>query len=291
MVCALGCSDRLAARSHECDFPPEVRTLPALTEAKLDPAAPSRAIDDRVKALVRDGLSIYRVDPEALREAAPTLVLTQDQCEVCAASLADVEAALAEWVGGRPRVVSLSPRTLGDVWDDIARVAEALGVPERGAALCESLAGRVADVAERSQRIRPRPSLACVEWLDPLMAAGNWMPELVTLAGGRNLFGETGAHSPWLAPEALAAADPDVVLLVPCGFDVARTRAELPALAARLEWRGLRALREGRVFVADGNAFFNRPGPRLADSLEILAEILHPDHFAPQHRGSGWEPL
>jgi iron complex transport system substrate-binding protein len=290
IVCALGCRERLVGRSHECDFPPEVAALPALTRPKLDASAPSRAIDERVKSLVRDGLSVYHVDAEKLRELRPDLVLTQDQCEVCAASLGDVEEALATWTGARPRVLSLDPKTLGDVWGDLVRVSEALGVPERGRSLCEELATQVDRVTEQTQRVRRRPSLACIEWIDPLMAAGNWVPELVTLAGGHDLFGESGSASPWIDLASLAAADPDVILALPCGFDLARTRAELPALARQPGWQALRAVREGRVFVADGNQYFNRPGPRLADSLEILAEILHPDLFPPRLRGTGWEP-
>jgi iron complex transport system substrate-binding protein len=289
IACALGFEKDLVGRSHECDHPPEVAGLPALTRPRLDPAASSAAVDARVKELVGRGLSVYDVDAERLRELAPDVILTQDQCEVCAASLGDVEAALADWLGARPRLVSLRPATLGDVWGDVARVAAALGAPARGSSLCEALADRVTEVAERSQRLRPRPAVACIEWLDPLMAAGNWVPELVTLAGGRNLLGTAGAHSPWISLEELAAADADVLVLLPCGFDLARTRAELPALAHRKGWDELRAVRERRVFATDGNQFFNRPGPRLVESLEILAEILHPQEFAPRHRGSGWE--
>ena len=290
IVHALGLGERLVGRSHECDFPPELSHLPVLTEPKLDPAAPSAEIDARVKQLVSDGLSVYRVDAEALRRLAPTVILTQTQCEVCAASTSDVEAALADWVGDRPQIVSLEPSTLGDVWEDLLRVAEALGARERGAALAAALAERVTEIAERSQRLRPHPGVACIEWLDPLMAAGNWVPELVTLAGGRDLLGRGGAHSPWLEIDALVAADPEVIVALPCGFDLARTRAEMAPLTARPEWSGLRAVREGRVYVTDGNQYFNRPGPRLADSLEILAEILHPEEFAPTRRGADWQP-
>jgi iron complex transport system substrate-binding protein len=289
IVCALGLGPRLVGRSHECDFPPEVRGLPALTEARLDPAAPSREIDDRVKQLVRDGLSIYRVDAEKLRALAPSLVLTQEQCEVCAASPRDVEEALAIWTGGRPRVVSLAPATLSDVWGDLVAVAAALGVEQRGEALAERLASRLTDVSERTLRIRPRPRVAAIEWTDPLMAAGNWMPELIALAGGASLFGETGRHSPWLEWEALRAADPDLIVVLPCGFGLARTRREMAPLVAKPGWSELRAVREGRVFLTDGNQFFNRPGPRLVESLEILAEILHPAEFPARHRGTGWE--
>ena len=291
IACALGFEGQLVGRSHECDFPPGVARLPALTQPKLDVNARSAEIDGRVKALVRDGLSVYRVDAELLRELEPTLILTQDQCEVCAASLEDVEAALAEWTGARPGVVSLDPNELGDVWRDMNRVADALGAPERGRALTEELAGRITDVGERTLRIRARPSVACIEWIDPLMAAGNWMPELVALAGGKNLFGDAGAHSPWMQWEELRDADPDVVVVLPCGFDLARTRAEMAPLLAQPGWGDLRAVREGRVFLTDGHQYFNRPGPRLVESLEILAEILHPDHFPATHRDSAWQPL
>jgi iron complex transport system substrate-binding protein len=146
-------------------------------------------------------------------------------------------------------------------------------------------------IAEQTLRIRQRPSVACVEWVDPLMAAGNWVPELVTLAGGTSVFGEKGEHSPWLEWESLRAADPEVIVLLPCGFDIERTRQELAPLIAQPGWDDLQAVRSGRVFVTDGNQYFNRPGPRLIESVEILAEILHPDHFAAKHRDTGWQPL
>jgi iron complex transport system substrate-binding protein len=291
IACALGFREALVGRSHECDFPPGVEALPVCTEPKLDPEATSRAIDDAVKRFVRDGLSIYRVDPEQLRTLAPDVILTQDQCEVCAASLADVEAAVREWVGGAPQVVSLSPETLGDVWGDLERMATALGAPERGRALAETLTERVTEIGERAAGLGSHPRVALVEWIDPLMGAGNWMPELVSLAGGTPLFGKPGAHSPWLAWQELRDADPDVVVILPCGFDRERSRRELPPLLAQPGWDALTAVKAGRVYLADGNQYFNRPGPRLVESLEILAEVLHPDAFAFGHEGSGWERL
>jgi iron complex transport system substrate-binding protein len=291
ITCALGFGDALVGRSHECDFPPEVERLPALTEPKLDTRAASAAIDGRVKQLVAEGLSVYRVDVDKLRELRPTLILTQDQCEVCAASLGDVEEALSDWLGEPPRVVSLHPNRLGDVWGDFERVATALGEAARGREFAASLSKRLAEISEQTLRIRARPSVACVEWIDPLMAAGNWIPELVTLAGGRPLFGEAGAHSPWLDWDAMREADPEIAVLIPCGFDIERTRQEIGPLIAQPGWSDLQAVRTGRVFVADGNQYFNRPGPRLLESLEILAEILHPDHFAPRHESTGWQVL
>ena len=240
---------------------------------------------------MRDGLSVYRVDAVRLQELEPTLILTQDQCEVCAVSLKDLEAALQAWVGGTPRVLSLDPKRLDDVWADIRQVATALGEPERGEQLTRSLAERIRGIAERAGPAADGPQVACIEWIDPLMAAGNWQPELVALAGGRSLFGTAGEHSPWIRWEELRAADPDVIVVLPCGFDLERVRHEMPPLRAQPGWDELRAVREGRVFLTDGNQYFNRPGPRLVESLEILAEILHPDRFPARHHGIGWQPL
>ena len=160
----------------------------------------------------------------------------------------------------------------------------------RGAELVRRLQWRVADIERRVAALQARPRVAVVEWIEPLMAAGNWMPELVALAGGVNLFGEARKHSPWMTWDALVAADPDVILVSPCGFDIPRTRSEMPTLAARPGWASLRAVRSGRVYLADGNAFFHRPGPRLVESLEILAEVLHPDAFRFGHEGRGFVP-
>jgi iron complex transport system substrate-binding protein len=288
IVCALGFEDDLVGRSHECDFPESVRRLPVCTEPKLPVNGTSREIDASVRAIVAGAASVYRVHPEVLERLRPDVIVTQTQCEVCAVSLADVEAALCEVVGSRPRLVALEPNALEDVWSDIGRVALALGAPERGEALVAALRARMESVAARARGL-PRPRVACIEWIDPLMAAGNWMPELVALAGGENVFGEAGRHAPDLRWEDLVAADPDVVLVMPCGFDLARSRDDLPVLTRRPEWPRLRAVRSGRVVLADGNQYFNRPGPRLAESLEILAEVLHPGAFPARFQGRGWE--
>jgi iron complex transport system substrate-binding protein len=291
IVCALGLGSRLVGRSHECDHPPFVRELPPCTEAKLDPAAPGAEIDRRVKALVSEGLSVYRVDAERLRALRPDAILTQEQCHVCAATPHDLEEALADWLGARPLVLSLSPRTLGDVFADLTRAAEALGVAERGRALVAELVERVSAIGEKTGDLSPRPRVACLEWIDPLMAAGFWLPELVRLAGGTALLGGSGQPSPWIELGGLRDADPDVIVVLPCGFDLERTRRELAPLAQTPGFTELRAVRQGRVALADGNAYFNRPGPRLVESLEILAEILHPDRFDFGHAGSAWQWL
>jgi iron complex transport system substrate-binding protein len=289
IVCALGFEEHLVGRSHECDYPESVKRLPVCTQPKFDPDGTSYQIDQRVKAIVQEGLSVYRVDGEKLRELEPDIIVTQSHCEVCAVSLRDVERAVCAWLRACPQLVSLAPNGLADVWASIEQVADTLKVPERGAEVIRSLQARMQIIAERTHGLARRPTVACIEWIEPLMAAGNWMPELVELAGGVHLFGIAGTHSPWMTWEQLCEADPEVLILLPCGFDIARTRRDLPELKNRPEWPRLRAVRDGRVFVADGNQYFNRPGPRLVESLEILAELLHPEVFAFGHEGTGWQ--
>jgi iron complex transport system substrate-binding protein len=291
IVSALGCRDALVARSHECDFPPDVAALPCCTEPKIDLKGSSQDIDDRVKAVVEDGLSVYRVDGDALKALRPDVIITQSQCEVCAVSENDLRAVVCDWLDATPVIVTLKPDALDDIWTDIRNVADAIGATERGRGLIAELQARLAAIADATARLPSRPRVACVEWIDPLMAGGNWIPELVTMAGGTCLFGEAGKHSPWMEWEDLRAADPDAIVVLPCGFDIARTRREMPALTERPGWRDLRAVRESRVYLTDGNQYFNRPGPRIAESLEILAEILHPDQFQFGHEGVGWEVL
>jgi len=291
IVCALGLEDFLVGRSHECDFPASVRRLPVLTRSTVDPSAPSGAIDRCVRERSERALSLYEVDREALGRLQPDVVLTQVQCEVCAVSVRDVEGALEGWLGRRPKVVPLGGSDLEGVWADVRRVSRALGRPGKGDALVGRLERRIDAVARRAGDRRPRPTVACLEWLDPLMASGNWVPELVRLAGGRALFGRAGRRSPGLDWGALLHADPEVIAAFPCGFDLERTLRELALLESRPDWGNLRAVQGGRVCAADGNAFFNRPGPRLVESLEILAEMIHPDALDFGHRGTRWRVL
>jgi iron complex transport system substrate-binding protein len=291
IVCALGFEPQMAGRSHECDFPASIKRLPVCTRPKFEVEGLSYEIDQRVKAILQEALSVYRVDAGLLERLQPTHIITQSQCEVCAVSFQDVEQAVCQFTSSQPVIVSLEPNALADVWADIRRVADALGAPERGDRLVASLRQRMDDIAAKARTTDSRPTVACIEWIDPLMAAGNWMPELVELAGGVNLCGEAGKHSPWMKWEELVANDPDVIFISPCGFDLARTLQETPLLTGRAEWSDLKAVRSGRVFVADGNQYFNRPGPRLAESLEILAEMLHPESFHFGHENEGWVVL
>ncbi len=290
IVCVLGAADRLVGRSHECDHPPEICfSLPACTSAKLDASAPSGEIDRQVKNLLQDAVSIYQVDAATLKELKPDLIITQAQCEVCAVSLAEVEQAVGAWSGKRPQILSLSPNRLADIWSDIGRVALALDLEDHGREVLRDLKTRMVNIIEKSCVVKKRPTVACIEWIEPLMAAGNWVPELVELAGGANVAGEPGKHSDWMNWDTLRRHDPEIIIALPCGFDLARTRSEMAALARQPDWPKLRAVKNHRVFATDGNQYFNRPGPRMVESLEILAEIIHADRFHFGHRGKAWD--
>jgi iron complex transport system substrate-binding protein len=283
--------DQLVGRSHECDYPPSVKGLPVCTRPNFATDGSSREIDQRVKATLQEALSVYRVEVDLLRVLRPSHIITQAQCEVCAVSLEEVERVVCDLTDTKPVIVSLQPNSLADVWGDIQRVARALGVPERGHRLTRKLRDRMAFIAEKTRPLSLHPRVACIEWIDPLMAAGNWMPELVEMAGGINLFGEAGKHSPWMTWGDLQKADPDVILVLPCGFDIQRIRQERHVLTQKPEWADLKAVRGRRVYVMDGNQYFNRPGPRLAESLEILGEVLHPELFTFGHEGVSWQGL
>jgi iron complex transport system substrate-binding protein len=280
IVAALGMGDRLVGISHECDYPPEVLDRPRLSAPKIDPGVPSGEIDRSVRELVRDGLSVYRVDVEALERLRPDVIVTQDHCEVCAVSLSDVENAVCSLDLPNTRVCSLHPGVLEDVRRDFRRVASSLGVPERGEALVAHFDTRLVDVRRRLEQAGSAPArVVMLEWLAPPMVAGGWMPELARAAGAEPLIVEEAGRFSQVEWDDVVAADPDVVIVLPCGFDVSRSLEEMrrPEVATAL--RRMQAVREGRCFVLDGNAYFNRPGPRLADSAELLAAVLHPDVF------------
>jgi iron complex transport system substrate-binding protein len=230
-----------------------------------------------VRAALADALSVYAVDEVRLGALAPDLIVTQDLCEVCAVSLDDVRAAVARLAGReRVEILSLRPTCLEDVLGDVGRIAEALGVLDRGVELQRSLRDRFAAVAKRAEQASSRPGVVSLEWLDPLMIGGTWMPELIELAGGTPLGARPGAPAPTVTAEALRALDPDVIVIKPCGFTVARSLEERELLERSI----MSAARSGaRVYLTDGNAFFNRPGPRLVESAEILAACIHPELF------------
>lgn len=275
---ALGLEHNLVGRSHECDFPPAVAALPVCTSTKLEKGLTSQGIEDRVKAIVEKGLSVYDVDAPLLKALRPDVILTQAQCAVCAVTPADLEEALASWVGTPPRLVSLAPDDLGDVFGDLQRVADAAGVPERAP---EAAARMKAGLAALPEPLPRRPTMLAIEWIQPLMVAGNWVPELITAAGAEPLLAAPGVHSHWIEAAAVIAADPDIIALMPCGYQLAQTLPEARALLAQAPWAELRAVREGRVFAVDGHHLFNRPGPRLVESAEVLACLIHTPDAVP----------
>jgi iron complex transport system substrate-binding protein len=291
IVHALGQFPNQVGRSHECDFPPEVAALPVCTKPTIDIHADSREIDRAVKDRVRNALSVYDVYDDVLERLQPTHIITQTQCEVCAVSLRDVERSVASRLASKPAIISLTPNALADVWDDIQRVADSLDIAEYGNRVIASFKKRMNAISERARAAHERPRVACIEWIEPLMAGGNWTPELIDMAAGVNLFGEAGKHSGYFTWQELEQSDPDVIVISPCGFDMERTGQEMHWLTDRPAWHGLRAVRQGRVYLADGNLYFNRPGPSLVETLEILAEMLHPAIFQATYEGAAWKKL
>lgn len=284
MIAKLGCLDSLVGRSHECDYPPEVKALPVVSTVQIDIHTDSAQIDAQIKQLAQTSvapqdaalkaLSIYAIDVAQLQALRPDVIFTQTQCEVCAVSERDVTRAIEQLTGLQPRVVSLAPYRLSDVWEDVLRVGEALGRRERAGRLVQGYQRRLKHLSDTTTRFGTKPRVTVLEWLDPLMAAGNWAPELVAYAGGENVFGEIGHHSPWLSWEELQAADPDVLVLSPCGFTLERTMVDVAILRKHSLWQSLKAVRNGRVYAIDGNAYLNRSGPRLVESAELLSRVI-----------------
>lgn len=281
IVHTLGLTPSLVGRSHECDYPEEILGLPVCTKPSIAVDGSSAAIDALVRRRIVSAISVYEVFSDVLTRLQPTHIITQTHCRVCAVSLDDVERALGADIASRPKLVSLEPNSLADILTDIRRVADTCGVPARGEQVVRDLEANMDRISKLCYGSNRRPRVACIEWLEPLMASGNWVPELVELANGENLFGDAGQHSPYMSWEQLRASEPDVILVSPCGFDLERTRREMYWLTDRPEWSDLKAVRSQQVYLIDGNQFMNRPSPRVADSLRIMAEIFHPTVMAP----------
>jgi iron complex transport system substrate-binding protein len=301
MVAALGCLDQMVGRSHECDYPPAVLALPVVSTVQIDINASSSQIDAQVKQLAQENrepedpalkaLSIYAIDVDKLQELRPDVIFTQTQCEVCAVSERDVIKAIAHLTGLQPLVVSLSPYRLQDVWEDVLRVGHALGKHGQAQALVEKYQQRLADLAAKTANFGTKPRVAVLEWLDPLMGAGNWTPELVAYAGGENTFGEIGQHTPWITWEELQATNPDVIVLSPCGYTLERAMQDVPLLQNHSVWTGLQAVQNGRVYAIDGNQYLNRSGPRLVESAELLARVIWGERLPIVVDNNGWQQV
>jgi len=275
---AIGLGHSIFGVSHECDFPPDAATKPSLLRPRVDPSASPAEIDRRVGEIIARGESIYAVDADLLRSLAPDLILTQDLCHVCAASPDDLATALTRFPKP-PQVLSLTPRSLAEVWDDVRRVGEATGRKREAETLAVSLEARVKAIAEVAASTRSRPRVLCLEWLDPCYVGGHWVPEMVALAGGEDVLGRLREPSYRVTADQIMSSRPDVIVITPCGYAVDRAAAEfrldlLPPASATLP-----AVRDDRVFAVDANAYFSRPGPRLADGVALLAHLIHPELF------------
>jgi iron complex transport system substrate-binding protein len=279
IVGALGLLDALVGVSHECDHPPEARARPQVTHCEIHGGAlPSGHIDRWVTETLNRTGTLYTMDEPLIRRLQPDLILTQRLCDVCAVGY-DSVTAFAATLPGPPVVVNLEPATLSDIFEDIRRVARAAGVADRAERAIVSLVARVESVRARAAPARHRPRCLLLEWIDPPFACGHWNPELVEIAGGEEPLGHEGRPSRRVTWDEVRQARPDVLLIACCGFDLGRTRADLPLLRDREGWNDIPAVRDGRVYAVDGSQYFSRPGPRVVDSLEIAAEILHPDLF------------
>lgn len=287
-LCALGFADQLVGRSHECDFPPSIQSLTVCSEAKFDLQGNSLEIDQRVHETLQSAISVYRVFPDELERLKPTHIITQDQCEVCSVSFKDVERATKALISSSPEIVSLAPNSLEDIYQGIMEMANSLDAQVRGTSLVSRMRERLVDIERNTGDITTRPSVVCVEWIDPFMAAGNWVPNLVQIAGGNDLLGIENVHTPKIALSKLVEADPDKLAIMPCGWGIEKNTAEMLEALQQTEWQSLRAVESGELYITDGNHYFNRPGPRVVESAEILAEIFHPERFNFGHEGSGW---
>jgi len=287
IVCALGAQDQLVGRSHECDFPRGVEELPICTAPKFPLSPDSKVIDTSVSNLVKEGLAVYKVNTNKLAVLRPDVVITQSQCEVCAVSYTDVEQAVEICLGGSVNLVDLTPIGYEDIWEDILKVGKAIEKNAEAETLVSDCKSRIDKLANKTYNLAPK-RVATIEWIDPLMYAANWVPDLIELAGGTNLLGAKNGHSHYMKWEELLAVNPDVIVLMPCGFDIARTLSEIQTITDKPEWNLLEAVQKGEVYIVDGNQYMNRPGPRVVDAVEILAEIFHPEQFSSHYVGSGW---
>ena len=288
IICALGLSDNLVGRSHECDYPENVKALPICSDAKFLPGANSAQIDQQVKEILTEALSIYKIDKELIQSLKPDVIITQTQCEVCAVSLKDVEEALSNLVSSETKIISLEPNILADIFREIKEISVILDVEEAGNTLIEDLEERIDLIKHKLKFFPAKPKVALIEWLSPIMVAGNWIPELVEIAGGTPLLAENGKHSPFVEWQQIYDANPDILIVTPCGFSITRTLQEIDLLLNLPGWRDLEAVKNNRIYIADGNAYFNRSGPRIVDTIEILAEIITPKYFNYGFEGEGW---
>lgn len=283
VVAALGLADQVVGVSHECDYPPAVQNKPVMITPAIDAErSDSGEIDRQVRDTLSSGKRLYALDERRFAEANPDLVITQDLCQVCAVTPDQLGHALQQ-LSRQPRLLTLNPTSLTDVIRDVERIGTAAGQAKQGAAFAASLQARLHAIRTRVSAAKTRPKVVCVEWLDPLYLGGHWVPEMVDWAGGKDLLGTAGAPSRTVTWEQVQATQPDVLVVMACGFSVARALRELEAKPPHVRWPGwqdLPAVRQNQVYVVDAASYFSRPGPRLVDGVAILAALLHPTLFS-----------
>jgi iron complex transport system substrate-binding protein len=287
---ALGLGDSVVGVTHECDFPAEAAKKPALIQPRVDPHAAAGEIDRQVSELVARGESIYAVDAELLRSLDSDLIVTQDLCHVCAASPDDLATALTR-LPKKLRVLTLTPHSLSDVWNDIRKVGDATQRSREAQALAITLEQKVAAIEAKAANAKTQPRVLCLEWLDPYYVGGHWVPEMVAKAGGEDVLGHAGEPSFRVSGEQIAASDAEIIVVMPCGFSVKRTVSEYGTNKFSHGYMNLPAVREGRVFAVDANSYFSRPGPRLAEGVALLAHLFHADLFPTAPPGTSAQKL
>ena len=288
IICMLGYRENLVGISHECDYPNSISNLPVLTKARLSSDRNSIEINQSVTDLLQRGLSVYDVDASLLKSLSPDIIVTQAQCEACAVSLDQVEDIVSNWTLNQTEIISLEPNTLNEVWLGFDIIAKSMNTPESSSILKSEIHERFKLLKDKLKGIEKKPTILCIEWIEPIMVAANWVPELVDLAGGNNVMSESGTDSNFCSWDEIKKINPDIIIMMPCGFGIKRTLEDLHFLQKREGWQELRAVNEKNVYVVDGHQYFNRPGPRLVDSAEILAEIINPDYFERKYSENAW---
>jgi len=290
IVAFLGQKNSIVGRSHECDYPSDLNNVAKLTSPKINVDGTSGEINKQINTILENSLSVYKVNVEKLKELNPDFIITQAHCEVCAVSFSEVENIVDKYLNRKTKIISLEPNTLNDVFNDIKRVAKDLSIENKSNnKLIENLKIRLKEIKNLAITQKQKPTVACIEWIDPLMIAGNWIPEMVEIAGGANILGKSGDNSHWIKFEEIIDQNPEIIIFMPCGFNIEKTKKELDSyIKKNNSMHSLKAYKNRKLFIVDGNQFFNRPGPRLIESLEIFAEIMHPNIFDFKHKSIGW---
>ena len=287
IICELGFESQLVGRSHECNIPSSVQNLPPITDSSIKNTGKSSEINTNVQSLIQNGLSIFSVNTETLSEIDPDIIFTQDHCDVCAVPLSDVKQAVQISCKEDVEVISISPTNLLEIFQSFLKIGKALGAEEKSKELVDELKVRL-DIIRKTVIGEPVKRVVTIEWIDPLMTGGNWIPEIIEVAGGEYVLSEPGKHSPWIKWTSIVDEDPDSILIMPCGYSIDQTIQEIQILTKKENWSNLKAVQNEEIYILDGNRYFNRPGPSIYESTRILGEVLHPNLFKPIHQSDGW---